>query len=752
MRFLAQILVLASAVCFALPSSAQTVLGTNNVIFNFGALVPSPSQVTSIEIRTVEPLIANGLAYSTQPPALTRYNDAAQIANDYAIFTNLLCGMACTVKISDNYSSITTNFTITPPLFYDANSNVVGFDYIGPYVRGIGQFYSNPLTKAQLAALGVVTNTGNGYTLAGTFSGSGAGLTNLWDVWNVKWSGAIGNTNADDTLAIQSALNRGGLVIFPPGGYVASNLVVTVPVKLDGNGATIIFRPDCTGWLLNGSTATLQVSGLSFNGTNVNRAITNSVGSRNGVLLTASQLDSSMAGCRVFGFDGTALGVDGPFSPYPSRPVSVLQSTFYSSGIGVKFGVNTSGGEYTRWIGNEMSGNSVGVDCDVGNVIFSGGIINSNNIAFKLGNRGNGGHGVISGCEINHNTTALVATNVTYGEIFDSCQMLYGDTFVTNCNKIVWRNCNLYSTFNLSGNTNCLVENNTYLTANTFNQSANDNTIFNNNNSTNGPVIATPLPAVYGQSFGQKVEDISTGANLFSGFVSGGVYEVNGIWALPVGVATTVNNATISTGSGDTYLNLPSSANSFYLTIPTVVPLLALNITAATFSSNVIAGGAFIGNGRMITNYAATNLAGFIELAQPIGSYWSQAYSPNGGYWPSLPVPDNSSLVGIEWPAARLVNESKMTGRNTLNLSVSIGSTNNATGPAYGIFEVTTSVTNFAYSGYFNSTTFKGITNTFQTFSVPTNVLFDARGFNLFFYNTTTNSYWVGSDAGLNLQ
>src|ERR1035437_7943615 len=99
MRFLAKILVLASAVCLALPSSAQTVLTTNNVIFNFAAIMPSPSKVTRIEISTVQPIIANGIAYSTQPAALTRYNDLTQITNGYAIFTNLLCGMACTVKV-----------------------------------------------------------------------------------------------------------------------------------------------------------------------------------------------------------------------------------------------------------------------------------------------------------------------------------------------------------------------------------------------------------------------------------------------------------------------------------------------------------------------------------------------------------------------------------------------------------------------------------------------------------------------------
>src|ERR1019366_7497043 len=104
--------------------------------------------------------LANGIAYSTQPPALSLYNDAAQITNGYAVFSNLLCGMACVVTINDTYSSITTNFTITPPLYFDANSNVVGLDYIGPYVRGLGQFYStHNLTPTQLLTLAnAVTN------------------------------------------------------------------------------------------------------------------------------------------------------------------------------------------------------------------------------------------------------------------------------------------------------------------------------------------------------------------------------------------------------------------------------------------------------------------------------------------------------------------------------------------------------------------------------------------------------------------
>src|ERR1035437_1800182 len=145
-RPLAKLLIVLASLCLAGSSRAQTVLTTNNVIFNFAAIMPSPSKVTRIEISTVQPIIANGIAYSTQPAALTRYNDLTQITNGYAIFTNLLCGMACTVKVSDNYSSITTNFTITPPLYLDANGNVVGFYYIGPYVRGIGQSYVNRVT------------------------------------------------------------------------------------------------------------------------------------------------------------------------------------------------------------------------------------------------------------------------------------------------------------------------------------------------------------------------------------------------------------------------------------------------------------------------------------------------------------------------------------------------------------------------------------------------------------------------------
>ena len=162
--------ILASFVCVP-PSGAQTVLSTNNVIFNFGAIVPSGATANSISIKTVQPLIVNGRSYSISPAPLSIANDAAQFTNNYAIYSNLLCGMVCSVSVGYSYGVVTTNFTISPPFVYDANSNVIGFDYVGPYIPGIGQFYSST----------VVTNYN-----AGGSGGIGAVNTN-----NFSTNGAV---------------------------------------------------------------------------------------------------------------------------------------------------------------------------------------------------------------------------------------------------------------------------------------------------------------------------------------------------------------------------------------------------------------------------------------------------------------------------------------------------------------------------------------------------------------------------------
>lgn len=183
-----------------------------------------------------------------------------------------------------------------------------------------------------------------------------------------------------------------------------------------------------------------------------------------------------------------------------------------------------------------------------------------------------------------------------------------------------------------------------------------------------------------------------------------------------------------------------------------------------TVQSNVNYGGTITGNGGGLTNLnggmltgpvAATNLTGFTEFAQPVNTNWIMAYPGIGasGLWPSVTVLAGGN-ARFAWPSARIVNEAKLTGKNTLSISADIGTTNSAVITISDSFIVITSTTNYSYLTFSATTTgFYGITNISGTVAVPTNVLFDARGFYLFINNAgSTNSFYVGQNFGLKLQ
>lgn len=104
---------------------------------------------------------------------------------------------------------------------------------------------------------------------SGFLSGSVGRTVNdkLQEFVSVKDFGAIGNGVADDTAAIQAAINSNALtVIFPPGTYLANNLTQTLAsqVFLGLNRATI--RKNANGVLLTASGRDFFAQNLIFDG------------------------------------------------------------------------------------------------------------------------------------------------------------------------------------------------------------------------------------------------------------------------------------------------------------------------------------------------------------------------------------------------------------------------------------------------------------------------------------------------------
>ena len=139
-------------------------------------------------------------------------------------------------------------------------------------VSATPQTKAGPLTVTALTASGTVqaaTVTASGTVQGGFFVGDGSQLTNVKSAgWaSVKDFGAVGNGTADDTTAIQNAVNSAAMAVwFPPGSYkITSTITLRAGTSLlgTGNASQIVAATvNMTMFAFGGPTAHIDVNGL----------------------------------------------------------------------------------------------------------------------------------------------------------------------------------------------------------------------------------------------------------------------------------------------------------------------------------------------------------------------------------------------------------------------------------------------------------------------------------------------------------
>jgi hypothetical protein len=94
-----------------------------------------------------------------------------------------------------------------------------------------------------------------------------AGRGSLAGTYNVMDFGVVGDGIADDTAAIQAAIDTHGTVVFPTGNYYANNLTQhTNGQRFYGCGNAVIFK-NANGPLLTSTGNYCEINGIVFNGT-----------------------------------------------------------------------------------------------------------------------------------------------------------------------------------------------------------------------------------------------------------------------------------------------------------------------------------------------------------------------------------------------------------------------------------------------------------------------------------------------------
>ena len=139
------LLLVASAVCLTVPSSAQPALiSTNSVQINVTSFGLNPATIRSVTIQGQYWSAMNGVFYANTPQTLTVAN-YPNLTNGVAVFTNQICGVPYSLKVATFYDVYTTNYFIPSTAQPDSTGNINAGQYVGTYISPSQFFWANPV-------------------------------------------------------------------------------------------------------------------------------------------------------------------------------------------------------------------------------------------------------------------------------------------------------------------------------------------------------------------------------------------------------------------------------------------------------------------------------------------------------------------------------------------------------------------------------------------------------------------------------
>jgi len=224
-------------------------------------------------------------------------------------------------------------------------------------VDNIGGF----ATLAQLAASGGSSLVG--YLPAGTGAVATTVQTKLRESVSVKDFGAVGNGVADDTAAIQAAINTGFDLIFPDGGYNANNLTQSTNFQRFYASGQVNIIKNANGALFTGSGNYVEFNGIQFLGTGY---------TGNNVVLTGS--NPRLLNCSSYGTPGRALKATGGHVQIIGTSGIYATTDATGTGYDIEIGVSGTSTLYHQLSGVYSSQATGGILLiDTGSHVISGG-------------------------------------------------------------------------------------------------------------------------------------------------------------------------------------------------------------------------------------------------------------------------------------------------------------------------------------------------------------------------------------------
>lgn len=260
-------------------------------------------------------------------------------------------------------------------------------------------------------------------------------------VWReIKSSGIIDVSNygvvpsasvyvSDQIAAIISAATAGDSLIFPSGEYKTYAITVGKALNFIGLGAKLVFSTINTPHFVI-SQDLVTVKGFTF----VGRGRANATYPAQGAINITGCSNVMISDCMFDAMPYYCIRTN-------STHVSDTSSDFGSINIvnchmmRSKYGFfGDTRGEYVNFTGCSVVDCDTGVYISCGNVNVNGcNILDCSTVGVDLVTNTNDAHGVITGCQINHNTLSFRGASIVNGEYIHNNNIYYGNMEFTNC-------------------------------------------------------------------------------------------------------------------------------------------------------------------------------------------------------------------------------------------------------------------------------------------------------------------------------